>query len=49
LAGDKMVKRYEFIIRMLYLIGKELEKLPDEDTLDEMMDKAKELTKDIFK
>lgn len=43
-----MIRRYEFIIRTLCLIGKALEKLPEEDTLDEMIKKAKELIKEVI-
>jgi len=45
-----MVKRYEFIEKTLYLIRQELEeKLPDESILDEMIDKAKKIIKNIYK
>jgi hypothetical protein len=43
-----MVRRYEFIIRTLCLIGKALEKLPTEGTLDEMIIRAKEILKEIY-
>lgn len=43
-----MVRRYEFIIRTLCIIGKALEKLPMEDTLDEMITRAKEILKEIY-
>lgn len=44
-----MIKRYEFIEKTLYLIRKELEKnLPNEDTLDEMIDKAKKIVTKIL-
>ena len=44
-----MMKRYDFIDRTIYLIRKELEqKLPNETTLDEFIDKAKELIKKIL-
>lgn len=45
-----MVKRYEFIERIVYLIREQLEdKLPIEDTLDEMATKAKILIEEILK
>ena len=45
-----MIKRYDFIERTLYLIRKELsEQLPKETTLDEMIDKAKKIIKNIYK
>ena len=43
-----MVRRYEFIIRTLCLIGEVLEKLPEEGTLDEMIEEYKELIKKIY-
>ena len=43
-----MVRRFEFIERTMYLIRKELEKLPKEDTLNEMIEKYKELIKKIY-
>ena len=44
-----MMKRYEFIERTLYLIRKKLEEnLPAETTLDEMINKAKELINEIY-
>lgn len=44
-----MVKRYDFIERTLYLIRRELsEKLPDEEILDEMIKKAKDIIKEIY-
>jgi hypothetical protein len=45
----KMIKRYEFIERTLYLIRKELEEnLPDEDTLDEIVTKTKKIVTKIL-
>lgn len=44
----KMVKRYEFIERILFLIRKKLDDLPSEATLDEMIEKYKELIKKIY-
>jgi len=45
-----MVKRYDFVDRVIYLIREKLENnLPDEVTLDEMIVKYKELIKEIFK
>jgi hypothetical protein len=44
-----MIKRYEFIIKTLCLIGKILEKLPEEGTLDEMVLKRNELLKKFVK
>ena len=44
-----MVKRYEFIERINYLIREKLSKnLPEESTLDEMVNKAKQLIREIF-
>ena len=44
-----MVKKYEFIDRILYLIRKRLEKnLPDETSLSEMIEKAKIEIKKIY-
>lgn len=44
-----MVKRFDFIERTLFLIRKELsEKLPDEEILDDMILKAKEILKEIY-
>jgi len=44
-----MIRRFEFIEKTLYLIRKELsEKLPIEGTLDEMVDKALKLIKEIY-
>ena len=44
-----MIKRFEFIERTLYLIREKLsKKLPDEATLEEMIEKAKELIKEIY-
>lgn len=41
-----MIKKYEFIERIIYLARKELsENLPEEATLDEMVDKAKKILK----
>jgi hypothetical protein len=45
----KMEKRYEFIERILFLIRKNLENLPEEATLEEMINKTRELIKDILK
>jgi hypothetical protein len=45
-----MVKRYEFTEKTIYLIRKKLEEnLPDEATLEEMIEKTRELIKDIIK
>ena len=45
-----MVRRYDFVDRMTYLIREKLENnLPCDATLDEMMEKAKELLKELFK
>jgi hypothetical protein len=44
-----MIKRYEFIIRTLCLIGKLLEKLPPEGTLDEMARKRNLLLEKFIK
>jgi hypothetical protein len=34
---NQMIKRYDFVDRIIYLIRKDLEKsLPEEDTLEEM-------------
>jgi len=45
-----MIKKYEFIERTLYLIREKLEKrLSDETTLEEMIEKTKQLIKEIFK
>ena len=44
-----MMKRYDFVDRTIYLIRKELEQnLPDEDTLDEMIKKAKEIIYKLY-
>jgi hypothetical protein len=44
-----MIKKYEFVDRLIYLIRDALEKnLPQEATLDEMHEEAKELIKKIF-
>jgi len=44
-----MIKRYEFIERTLYLIRKQLEdNLPEETTLDEMIEKTKSLLHKIY-
>lgn len=49
LIGAKMVKRHEFIERTLFLIRKKLsERLPDEDTLDEMIKEYKKLVHEIY-
>lgn len=45
-----MVKKYEFIERLVYLIREKLENnLPGENTLEEMLEKAKVLIKEIVK
>jgi len=45
-----MIKRYDFIERTIYLIREKLENnLPEEDTLEEMIIKAKELIQEIYK
>jgi hypothetical protein len=45
-----MIKRHEFIERTLYLIRKKLnEKLPKESSLNEMIDKTKQIIKEIYK
>ena len=45
-----MIKRYDFIERTIYLIREKLENnLPEEDTLEEMIRKAKELIQEIYK
>jgi hypothetical protein len=44
-----MISRHEFIEKTLYLIRKELSnKLPNEDTLENMINKSKELIKNIY-
>ncbi len=44
------MKRYEFLEQTLHLIRVELsESLPDEATLEEMINKSKELIKNIYK
>jgi hypothetical protein len=44
-----MVKKNKFIERTIYLIKRELEeKLPDEDILSDMIDKAKEIINKIY-
>lgn len=44
----KKIKRYEFIEKVLYLIRKKLEqKLPLEATLKKMIDKYREIIKNI--
>ena len=44
-----MIKRYDFVDKVIYLIRKELEKkLPIEAPIDEMVDKYKELMKNIL-
>jgi hypothetical protein len=44
-----MVKKDDFIKRTLYLIQRELsEKLPDETTLNEMIDKAETIIKNMY-
>jgi ASC-1-like (ASCH) protein len=44
-----MIKKYEFIERTLYLIREKLEKrLPDETTLEEMIEKTKKIIKEIY-
>ena len=45
-----MIKRYDFVDRLIYLIKEKLENnLPDEATLEEMIQKTKELIKEIYK
>jgi hypothetical protein len=45
-----MIKKYDFIEKTIYIIKKKLEKnLPQEAILEEMIDKTKELIKEIFK
>jgi hypothetical protein len=45
-----MVKRYEYIERILFLIRKKLEEnLPEETTLEEMINKTREKIKEILK
>lgn len=45
-----MMRRYEFVDRCVALIREELEKnLPEEATLDEMIDKASKLIKKVVK
>jgi hypothetical protein len=45
-----MEEKYEFITRTLYLIGEKLkDNLQDEGTLDEMINKTKEILKEIYK
>jgi len=45
-----MIKRYDFIERTIYLIREKLENnLSEEDTLEEMIIKAKELIQEIYK
>ena len=45
-----MIKRYDFLERTIYLIREKLENnLPEEDTLEEMIRKAKELIQEIYK
>lgn len=44
-----MMKKYEFIERTIYLIREKLEKgLMNEATLDEMVEKSKDLIKEIY-
>lgn len=44
-----MVKKYDFIDRVLFLIRKKLEEdLPKEATLDEMIQKYEKLIKEIL-
>jgi hypothetical protein len=44
-----MIKRYDFIERTIYLIRKQLEEnLPEETTLDEMVEKTKSILKKIY-
>ena len=44
-----MIKKQEFIQKTLKIIGNILEKhLPEEMTLDEMIDKAEKLIKNIY-
>jgi hypothetical protein len=44
-----MIKKYDFIERIIYLIREKLEKdLPDKTTLEEMIEKARELIKEIL-
>ena len=44
-----MIKRYEFVERTIHLLREKLENnLPIESTLDEMIEKSKELIKEIF-
>lgn len=44
-----MVKKHEFIDKTVHLVRIALEKLPKEGTLDEMVDKRKELLDKILK
>jgi len=47
---EKIIRRYDFIERTLYLIKKALEEsLPEEATLEEMADKASEIIKKEIK
>lgn len=44
-----MMRRHDFVEKTLYLIREQLEKhLPQEATLDEMIEKAKELIKKVL-
>ena len=45
-----MIKKGNFIAKMVYKISRDLEKiLPDEDTLDEMYDKLRDYLNQEFK
>jgi hypothetical protein len=45
-----MMRKYEFVDKTIHIVRERLEKgLPEEDTLEEMILKAKELLKDILR
>lgn len=44
-----MMKRYEFIERVIYLLREKMEhQLPDEATMDELIEKTKDIFKNIL-
>jgi hypothetical protein len=47
---DQMIKKYDFIDRIIYLIKKDLEKsLPEEDTLEEMYNRLEKILNKIVR
>jgi hypothetical protein len=47
---NQMIKRYDFVDRIIYLIRKELEKnLPEEDTLEEMYNRLEKILNKIVR